>query len=554
VRLITESSSHVDLTQLKRLQQGLRGDLDNIVLTALRKDLERRYSSVEQLSQDVRRYLNHEPVSARIDTLSYRAAKFIRRNRWAVGLAAGSVIALTTATGIALHQASEARHSQARAERHFANVRKLANASLFGLYDAIDGLAGAIPAKKKLAENAIAYLTELKAEQASDPALVGELGAGYMRLSDVQAGLTSANVGDAASAKVSLEQSVELLSAAHRAQPKVVEIERNLARALRLLAQLEASAGRLDRAAQLCDQAVAIADSLIAGGHGDSAVQIELGAALIRRSWVYHLQPSRREARLSDVIRAQALMTSLQKSSLSPEHKDMALRTLGNALSSQGHIARGLQGSGTKEGAQQGYELNRQSMEIFETLSRAEPSNRSRLHHLAGAYSNFSGAAEDAERPEMANEYREKAATLFGRLAAQDPEDNNAKRQYVYAVASIANGHLANSHHEIAARALAPLIEAKLVPLTKDARGMSERSTVMMIHNAIAEIEATYAARPKLAREVRVTHCTSAVVAFTEARAAHQSMLEFFKDVKQDPIANAKAKLLICKPYMMLPE
>jgi len=71
----------------------LRGDLDNIILKALRKEPERRYSSVEQFSEDLRRHLEGLPVTARPDTFSYRAEKFIRRNRAAV--LSGLIILLT---------------------------------------------------------------------------------------------------------------------------------------------------------------------------------------------------------------------------------------------------------------------------------------------------------------------------------------------------------------------------------------------------------------------------------------------------------------------------
>ena len=64
----------------ERLRRRLRGDLDNIVLMALRKEPERRYQSVEQLSEDIRRHLATLPVLARRDTLAYRGAKFVRRN------------------------------------------------------------------------------------------------------------------------------------------------------------------------------------------------------------------------------------------------------------------------------------------------------------------------------------------------------------------------------------------------------------------------------------------------------------------------------------------
>lgn len=76
----------------------LKGDLDNIVLMAMRKEPERRYSSVEQFAEDIKRYLTGLPVIAQEDTFSYRASKFIGRNK--TGVAAGIGVALTLIGGI----------------------------------------------------------------------------------------------------------------------------------------------------------------------------------------------------------------------------------------------------------------------------------------------------------------------------------------------------------------------------------------------------------------------------------------------------------------------
>jgi len=64
----------------EKLSKRLRGDLDNIVLMALHKEPQRRYVSVEQFAQDIRRHLEHLPVTARKDTAAYRASKFITRH------------------------------------------------------------------------------------------------------------------------------------------------------------------------------------------------------------------------------------------------------------------------------------------------------------------------------------------------------------------------------------------------------------------------------------------------------------------------------------------
>src|SRR5437899_4251022 len=96
--------------------QSLRGDLDNIVLMAMRKEPARRYESVAQFSADIQRHLEELPVVARKDTFTYRASKFIRRHR--VAVAAALLILLSLVGGIiaTTWQAQVARHEKAKAE------------------------------------------------------------------------------------------------------------------------------------------------------------------------------------------------------------------------------------------------------------------------------------------------------------------------------------------------------------------------------------------------------------------------------------------------------
>jgi eukaryotic-like serine/threonine-protein kinase len=93
----------------------LRGDLDNIVLKALKKNPAERYPNVEALAEDLRRYLSHEPVSARADSLRYRAGKFIVRNRLAVGAAAIVLVTIVAAAAVSIWQAIEATRQRDRA-------------------------------------------------------------------------------------------------------------------------------------------------------------------------------------------------------------------------------------------------------------------------------------------------------------------------------------------------------------------------------------------------------------------------------------------------------
>ncbi len=102
---------------VERLRARLRGDLDAIVMKALRKEPEQRYQSVEALADDLHRWLQRRPVAARRGNLRYQSALFARRHRLAVVLV--TVIALSVLTGVAgtLWQAREAHRSELLAQR-----------------------------------------------------------------------------------------------------------------------------------------------------------------------------------------------------------------------------------------------------------------------------------------------------------------------------------------------------------------------------------------------------------------------------------------------------
>jgi serine/threonine-protein kinase len=108
-------------TTPERLKRMLRGDLDNVVAKALKKAPGERYPTVSAFADDIRRTLDHEPISARPDSVVYRAAKFVRRNR--VPVATGALTAVAIAAGMvgtiteAQRAASEARRAAQEAKQ-----------------------------------------------------------------------------------------------------------------------------------------------------------------------------------------------------------------------------------------------------------------------------------------------------------------------------------------------------------------------------------------------------------------------------------------------------
>lgn len=100
-----------------KLRRELSGDLNSIVLTALRKEPERRYSSVEQFAADINRYLTDKPVLARRDTWSYRARKFVGRYRYGVAASSVALVALVAFTLFTIEQNRRIDRERVRAEQ-----------------------------------------------------------------------------------------------------------------------------------------------------------------------------------------------------------------------------------------------------------------------------------------------------------------------------------------------------------------------------------------------------------------------------------------------------
>ena len=189
----------------------LCGDLDAIVLKALCKEPARRYASVEQFSEDIRHYLSGLPVTARRDTVVYRAGKFMRRHRTASIAAALVVVTLVAAVIVTTRQADAARAQRARAERRFTDVRKLANTILFDIHDAIRDLPGSTGAREIVLKRALEYLDSLARESADDAALRHELATAYARVASVQGSPTDANIGDTSAALQSYQKALAIL-------------------------------------------------------------------------------------------------------------------------------------------------------------------------------------------------------------------------------------------------------------------------------------------------------------------------------------------------------
>ncbi len=232
----------------RRLERQLRGDIDNILLSALRREPERRYGSVTAFAGDLRRHRDGLPVKARPDTFGYRVGKFVRRNRVAVG--AGVLVFASLVAGLAV-AAWQARRAEAHAKTAAAAARRAEGVKefLIGLFEVADpeqASGGSITASELLDQAGKRLQTELSSEpdiQADLLEAVARIDKGLGRL-DTAEDLAKRSLeirerilpsGDAA-----IGRSLATLGAVKMSKGKLDEAEKEITAALAVLNVAEA--------------------------------------------------------------------------------------------------------------------------------------------------------------------------------------------------------------------------------------------------------------------------------------------------------------------------
>jgi serine/threonine protein kinase len=258
--------------------RSLSDDLDNIVLKAMHKEPSRRYASAEQLAEDIRRYLEGLPVTARKDTFGYRARKFVGRHR-AASLAATLVaLSITAGMGATLWEAHVARMERARSESRFNDVRQLADSLIFELHDAIQQLPGSTAARKLLIDRGLHYLDTLAKESSDDLSLQRDIAGAYERVGLVQGRYGDANLGDSAGALRSLQKALAVRQSITRNNPASGNDSRALAGSYRVLASQLLANGAPNAALTEIQKATRISEDLRKRGPGDVETLRELGS------------------------------------------------------------------------------------------------------------------------------------------------------------------------------------------------------------------------------------------------------------------------------------
>jgi serine/threonine protein kinase len=404
----------------------LKGDLDNIVLKALRKEPARRYGSVEEFAGDIRRHLENEPVLARKGTFSYRASKFIRRHTAGIVATALVMAALFAGMGTTL---SEKR----RADRRFNDVRDLANSLLFEIHDSIRDLPGSTPARKLIVDRALRYLDSLSAEGSSDPSLMRELATAYERVGEVQGHYLQNSLGDTAGSLRSYQKALQVREQLATKSSSWSD-QLALAKSHRLVANQLWATGDLREAFDNTAWAVSITETLQKERAGDLSVLDELSrdyeiAAQIRgTSWAggFSEPADVKENYSSKAAAVDAAMLKIDPDNEQTQRSyELDVDNLGNLLRDKDRDA---------AGALENY---RKAQEIAQALSRRSPTTQ-HLRDVARSYYQIGSVYSDVlGDPKPALENFRKALQLYQQAIAADPENALLRQGLAIAYANV---------------------------------------------------------------------------------------------------------------------
>ena len=408
--------------------KSLKGDLDTIILKALRKEVSERYVSVGQFSEDIRRYLEGVPILARPGTFSYRASKFIKRNRVAVIAAALVFVALCVGITVAVWQARRAEQQRVLAEKRFAEVRQLANNVVFKYHDAIADLQGSTAVREMLVRDALQYLDTLADEAGSDNEFKKELALAYLKMGDVQGKAYAANIGDTEGALSSYRKAGGLFEEVVRAAPDDVPAKENLVKVYDNLALLLTRTGGGPEALEILQRALMLNEELLKIEPENSAIRRQFVELQIRSG---DLQAGL-ENNLREHLKALPPAEGLVERDPSNAEKTRTLvrvnqrvgtdyQRLGNEAEKQNQPEK------AKEFYRQSLAFHRKMYEATQKLYEIEPQNSANYRYLALAAINLGETLSKNGETAEAVRMLERARAIIEEILRLDPKNSESK-------------------------------------------------------------------------------------------------------------------------------
>lgn len=466
----TEVSRPSSVAGSASLARELKGDLDNIVLKAMRKERERRYISVDGLAEDITRYLEGRPVRARQDSFGYRTRKFIRRHYLPItgavlvfiSLIAGVVIAVTQARraeaalrvaeeqkqvaereraraemeasraeqerAVAEQETQQAKAEHGRAERRLSEMVELSDRSLYDVHSAIEKLPGATEARRQIVASTLQFLQDLSKDAAQDDRLRFVLSVSYSKVASVLGYPVRPNLGDSKAALANYNKSIELIQPLLKKEPNRPDYILQWLQAQQESAYVISTTGERDRAVSTLRSLLPVAKKLSqVCPHDEQCVMAE-GA--VCSALVDILEKGGQ----GDALEYAQLQTKSDENALKAFPKDSRVQLdLASAYSQQAKILN------TRGRLSEAVERYKQAIALRQDAIQQSPSDVLTRRSLMITYGNLGGSLGSPFFPNLgdsagAREYYGKALAIARDLAKADSHNQLAQYDLAYAL------------------------------------------------------------------------------------------------------------------------
>jgi tetratricopeptide (TPR) repeat protein len=531
-----ESVSTCRNTSPEKLRRTLSGDLDEILLKALRKEPQRRYSSVQDFASDLRSYSLGLPVSARGDAFGYRSSKFIQRNK--LSLAVTAVFALVVTAGVVaiVREARIARIQQARAEQRFNDVRKLANSFMFDFDGAIKNLPGSTRARELVVTAALQYLDSLAQESKDDRSLQSELATAYEKVGNIQGVLAYQNLGNTSGALESYRKALKIRESLAQLDVSDRTAHRDLAIAHARIGGILSHRNDFAEASQSYSNAINIFEALANSPKSDPKAPHDLAVAydgladhFFRKGDFSHSVDNYRKA----------IPVFEKLSAADPRDQEVRL----DLASTYRHTAVALNKLGDQNSA---LDFTQKALVINQDVAKATPANVRAQLDLAAGYGDLSSVLISRGDMGGAIKNRQMAVDIWQALATADPSDARAK-------IGLANDYARLGWLQVKAGQttdignLLKALEIRQKMHAADPKDGGRKEALAESYEALAEAEVFLASRRGLVPRIQKQHWSKALSwykqasdTFLELRA--QGMLRGTDALEPDAIALAIAK------------
>jgi serine/threonine protein kinase len=199
------------ITPPGNLVPALKGDLEIILLKALRREQQERYATIDQFSEDLENYLESRPIRARKTDTWYQARKFLHRHWLPVAAVVLAIAGLSAGIFVV-------NREQAVAQERFMQVRQLAD-RFIELHDDVAKLPGSTKIREKMVTTALDYLHTLSRSAGNDSNLLNEIGQVYQKVGQAQGAPSQPNLGRAEDALQSFRNAIQFESRAAALDP-----------------------------------------------------------------------------------------------------------------------------------------------------------------------------------------------------------------------------------------------------------------------------------------------------------------------------------------------